>query len=233
MKAAALRLKITAAIQRFDALDVRRRALLATLALVLLFTAWQSLLMDPLAARRQRAVQQLEEARHQFGRIGELGARFESDPLLAAAERNRALRAQLATLDNQLQAGAHGYSSPQQVTGLLRDLLAAQHGLVLVSLANLPPRSLMAAGGSGPGDARAAQATAAAAAADEGGPYLHPVELVIEGSYGDILAYLRALEGLRWQIYWERFELQALDYPANRARIVVGALSLSREWISL
>jgi len=76
-------------------------------------------------------------------------------------------------------------------------------------------------------------AAAANAPPDQGGPYLHPVELVIEGSYGDILDYLRALEALHWQIYWERLELQALDYPANRVRIVVGALSLSRDWISL
>jgi hypothetical protein len=36
-----------------------------------------------------------------------------------------------------------------------------------------------------------------------------------------------------WQIYWQRLELQALDFPSNRVRIVVGALSLSRQWISL
>ena len=238
MNAASARLRVAAIVQRFDAMDVRRRALLSTLALVLLFAAWQTLLMDPLAARRQHAMQRLDESRRQFGRIEQLGASFEADPLLAAVERNRALRVQLATLDAQLQANAHGYASPRQVTSLLRDLLAAQHGLTLVSLANLPPRSLMAAAGeAGPGggasNAGVPPAAAANAPPDQGGPYLHPVELVIEGSYGDILDYLRALEALHWQIYWERLELQALDYPANRVRIVVGALSLSRDWISL
>jgi MSHA biogenesis protein MshJ len=228
MNVATAKLRLAALVERFDAMEVRRRGLLFALALALLFAAWQALLMDPLAARRQRAEQRLEQARKQFGQIEKLGASLQSDPLLAAAERNHALRTRLATLDGQLQADARGYASPQQVTVLLRDLLAAQHGLTLVSLANLPPRSLTAAPAT-PGAAGAP----ATPDADEGGPYLHPVELVVEGSYGDILAYLRALEGMPWQIYWQRLELQALDFPSNRVRIVVGALSLSRQWISL
>jgi MSHA biogenesis protein MshJ len=231
MNAATARLRLAALVERFDAMEVRRRGMLSALALVLLSAAWQALLMDPLAARRQRAEQRLEQARKQFGQIEMLGASLHSDPLLAAAERNRALHTRLAMLDGQLQADARGYASPQQVTVLLRDLLAAQHGLTLVSLANLPPRSLTAAPAV-PGAPTAADAPATAEA-DQGGPYLHPVELVVEGSYGDILAYLRALEGMPWQIYWQRLELQALDFPSNRARIVVGALSLSRQWISL
>lgn len=221
-------MRFAALVERFDAMDVRRRALLFAMTLALLFAAWQWLLMDPLAIRRLHAEQRLEQARQQSGRIEKLGASLEGDPLLAAAERNRALTARLAALDGQLEADAHGYARPQQVTQLLRDLLAAQHGLTLVSLTNLPPRSLTAAPGSS-----AQAAPAGATDADQGGPYLHPVELVVEGSYGDVLGYLRSIEGMRWRIYWQRLELQALDYPSNRVRIVVGALSLSREWISL
>jgi MSHA biogenesis protein MshJ len=231
MKTVDARRRLAEAIQRFDAMDVRRRGLLFALALALLFFAWQSLFMDPLAARRQRAQQRLADSRQQFGKIEQLGASLGVDPLLNAVERNRALRARLAALDAQLQADARGYAGPQQVGTLLRDVLAARHGLTLVSLANLPPRSLMDAG-----PAQASTPAAAAASAvdsDQGGPYLHPVELVVEGSYGEILEYLRALERMPWQIYWQRLDMQALDYPANRARIVVGALSLSREWISL
>jgi hypothetical protein len=36
-----------------------------------------------------------------------------------------------------------------------------------------------------------------------------------------------------WRIHWQQLELRTGDYPANRVRIVIGALSLSRYWMSV
>ena len=47
------------------------------------------------------------------------------------------------------------------------------------------------------------------------------------------MAYLRALEGMPWRIHWKQLELTAGDYPVNRIRLVIGALSLSRDWMSI
>jgi MSHA biogenesis protein MshJ len=65
------------------------------------------------------------------------------------------------------------------------------------------------------------------------GPFLHPVEIVVDGDYMSVVAYLRALEALPWRIHWQQLELKATDYPSNRVHIVIGALSLSRYWISV
>jgi MSHA biogenesis protein MshJ len=73
----------------------------------------------------------------------------------------------------------------------------------------------------------------AAIAPDDRGPFLHPVEMVVEGDYGSVVAYLRALEAMPWRIHWQRVELTAGDYPVNRVRIVIGALSLSRYWMTV
>ena len=51
--------------------------------------------------------------------------------------------------------------------------------------------------------------------------------------YSSVVAYLRALEALPWRIHWQQVELTAGDYPVNRVRIVIGALSLSRDWMSV
>ncbi len=119
---------------------------------------------------------------------------------------------------------AQGYVAPEHMTELLRQVLAGQHGLKLVSLANLPVRSL---------SQPAASATDEPIAADDRGPFLHPVEMVVEGDYGSVVAYLRALEAMPWRIHWQQLELSTGDYPANRVRIVIGALSLSRYWMSV
>ena len=60
-----------------------------------------------------------------------------------------------------------------------------------------------------------------------------PVEIVVEGDYASVVAYLRAVESLPWRIQWRKLELTAGEYPVNRVRLVIGALSLSRDWLSV
>jgi MSHA biogenesis protein MshJ len=210
--------------ERFDALGVRERGLIFGAAVVVIYFSWQSLLMDPLQARGRQAEHRLAEARAQMSAVDEAGAAVAADPLIAAATRNRALKGRLAELDHELQALAQGYVAPERVTQLLRELLTRQHGLSLVSLENLPVESLSLT----PDAARGA-----AIAADDRGPFLHPVEIVVDGDYASLVAYLRAIEALPWRIHWQRLELTVGGYPSSRVRIVIGALSLSREWIKV
>jgi MSHA biogenesis protein MshJ len=210
--------------ERFDALAVRERGLIFGAAVVVIYFTWQSLLMDPLLARRRQAELRLSEARTQMSVVDQAGATAATDPLIAAATRNRALKGRLGELDRDLQAVAQGYVAPERVTQLLRELLTQQHGLSLVSLENLPVESLAQ-----PPD----ETHGPALAADDRGPFLHPVEMVVDGDYASVVAYLRALEGLPWRIHWQRLELTVGGYPSNRVRIVIGALSLSRDWIKV
>ena len=210
--------------ERFDALAVRERGLMFAAAVVVVFFAWQSLLMDPLMARSRHAEQRLAEARGHIAAVDEAGAAVADDPLVLAANRNRALQGRLTELDGELRALAQGYVAPERVTQLLRELLTRQQGLTLVSLENLPVESL-----SQTPDAAHTEAIAT----DDRGPFLHPVEIVVDGDYASIAAYLRSLEELPWRIYWQRLELTAGKYPKNQVQIIIGALSLSRDWMSV
>lgn len=211
-------------IERLDALTLRERVIIFGAGVALVYIAWQTLFMDPLAARAKAAEQHLADARRQIAVIDELGAAASKDPAMAAAVRNHALADRLAALDAELSSVAQGYVAPERMTELLRELLAKQHGLKLVSFANLPVESLSQPTGTKPD---------APLAPDDRGPFLHPVEMVVEGDYGSVVAYLRALEALPWRIHWLKLELTTGDYPVNRVRIVIGALSLSRNWMSV
>jgi MSHA biogenesis protein MshJ len=59
------------------------------------------------------------------------------------------------------------------------------------------------------------------------------VELIVEGNYLDVLAYLHALEALPYRFYWRVLELKSTEYPVNRVRIELGTLSMDREWIGI
>lgn len=217
MSAERRRLQFSALIDRIDALSLRERALLFAAGVTLMCLSWQYLIMDPLNLRAHRASAQLDESAKQLASLEQIGSMASSDPRIAAASRNRALQGRLAALDTELHELARDYVGPQRVSELLRAMLADQQGLILVSLKNLPCESL----------------SQNAKPELDPGPFLHPVELVIEGDYASITAYLRALEQLPWHIHWQRLEITTRDYPVNRARLVVGALSLSRDWIEL
>jgi MSHA biogenesis protein MshJ len=211
-------------IERLDALTLRERIIIFSAGVALVYIAWQWLLMDPLAARAKAAEQHLVDARRHTSMMDQIGAASSLNPAMAAAARNRALAERLAALDAELSSVAQGYVAPERMTELLKELLSEQHGLKLVGLANLPVQSL-----SHP----LAGAPDAPIAADDRGPFLHPVEMVVEGDFGSVVAYLRALEALPWRIHWQQVELTAGEYPVNRVRIVIGALSLSRDWMAV
>src|SRR6202035_151818 len=191
-------------VERLDGFSIRERALIFAVGVALLYVAWQSLLMDPLSVRGKAAEQHLADARQQMTMSEQIRAVAVQDPAVEAVLRNGALAARLAALDSNLNSVAHGYVAPERMTELLRSLLAEQRGLTLVSLANMPVESL---------SLPSASKRAAAVAADDRGPFLHPVEMVVEGDYGSVVAYLRALEGMPWRIHWKQLELTAGDYP--------------------
>lgn len=211
-------------VERIDALTLRERVIIFAAGVALVYIAWQTLVMDPLAARSKIAEQQLSDARKQMALLDEVGTASSEDPAVAAALRNRALTQRLGDLDAQLKAMAQGYVAPERMSDMLRELLIDQHGLALVSLANLPVQSLSKPAPAG---------SDGEIAADDRGPFLHPVDMVVEGDYASVIAYLRSLEAMPWRIHWIKVELTAGDYPRNRVHIVIGALSLSRYWMSV
>lgn len=216
--------KLRPFVERLDALTLRERVIVFGAGVALLYVFWHTVLIDPVTARAKAAEQRLTETRRQMALIDQVGTATTQDPAIAAALRNRALQQRLTALDAQLQSAAQGYVAPERMIEMLRELLAEQHGLTLVSLANMPVESLSPPVGTKPG---------APIPADNRGPFLHPVEMVVQGDYASVVAYLRALESMPWRISWQQVELTAGEYPQNRVRIVIGALSLSRYWMTV
>jgi len=215
--------------ERINHLSLRERAIVFAAGVAVLGMAWQNLLMDPLTRRAHNAQQQLQGVRERL-EAADLAVRTAAQsPEVMAAARNRALEERLAQLNAELSTAAHGYVAPERVANLLGELISRQQGLTLISLRNLPVQSLSL-------DAEAARAGSAAganAAAHDRGPFLHPVEVIVSGDYPSIVRYLQSLEQVPFRLHWERLELQVQHYPANRVRLVIGALSLSREWMSV
>ncbi|HJV01135.1 MAG TPA: hypothetical protein VJ752_11335 [Burkholderiaceae bacterium] len=63
--------------------------------------------------------------------------------------------------------------------------------------------------------------------------YRHGVEIVLQGSYLDMIQYMDALQALPSQLFWGKAKLDAGQYPASRLTLTLYTLSLDTKWMKL
>lgn len=216
---------------RIDERNRRERLLLAVTAAAVILVVWNGLVRAPLAERRAVAVDsvarlQSEIASFEDSRAGieEKIAGLEDDSGTSPVER---VRRRLDALDEVLAERTARLISPDQMVRALRDVVNADAEVSLVRLRNAGATPVITEpeGDAGEGEA----------AADDGIPrvYRHDVELVVEGRYLALLAYLERLEDLEWQFQWEAITVETREYPVTRATVSLSTLSLAEDWIGV
>jgi MSHA biogenesis protein MshJ len=208
-------------VKRFEALSLRERAMVVFAVLGLLVAVWDTLLMEPLRRTRGALASELEQA-SAFGVTAQNADA--SDPRQVSIKRVGELQIQLQSIDAQLANTASGFVASSRMIEVLHDMLDRQGRLALVSIRNLPVTSLIPPAGDG---------TDSSAPARPQSPYVHTIEIVIDGEYGDILDYLSALEALPWKFRWTSLDLSTAGYPRNRVRIQLSTLSLESTWLGV
>ncbi len=208
---------------RFNDLALRERAMIfgaTSLVVVALFTTF---FLDPLAVRQQMLSQKLLEQEGRIRSVQEslqtVAASRTRDPDVETRRRLDELQRELAALEKDVARGeARQVVSPRQVPKLLEDLLARNGRLQLVSLRSLAPVAAGTPSGSG---------------AREQLIYKHGVELVVRGSYLDLLGYVSELERLPWRLYWGNAVLNAEGYPVLQLTLTVYTLGSDRVWLRI
>lgn len=220
-------MKVPASIQkaaaRFDGMTLRERTLVTAAALVAVLMLWMLSFMDPVASRRAALIDEMANIEAAI-EAGVSPDQLPDDPGHMALAKEKKLKVQLDEVNAKLAATSAGLIPPERMVQVIRDVLEGQHGITLVSLHNKPVTTLVEPTRSDNSEAPPAEAT---------GPYMHPVELLLEGSYLDVLAYLQTLEALPWRFYWKVLELRTTEYPTNRVRIELGTLSMDKEWLGV
>lgn len=207
---------------RMDALSLRERGLVFAGFLMVLFLIWDQMLLAPLDQRQLRTSQELEalrgqaeQIRTQIQALSEGGRNARMNALKADLQR---LEQEHQRLDERLQAATSGLVAPETMARVLEEVLERQNGLTLLRVENRGAAPLF-----GEGEADAGL----------GGLYRHALVLEFEGSYGDTLRYLHALEALPHTFFWEAVELEVERHPRARVRLTVFTLSLEEGWIGV
>lgn len=202
---------------RGDALSVRERALIFVTILAVSGTVWHLMLMEPLLRQADAARQEIAETRLRV----EVANQSLLDQVMQLAQidttnqtRFALIQQRLDQVDTELAAYSGQLIDPAEMAFVLESVLKSQSGLNLKRIRNMGAEALTA-------DNEDSSVIL----------YRHGLEIEVEGSYLDCLAYLQEIESLPWRFYWQFLELDVVEYPRNRIRIAVSTLSLDEEWI--
>jgi MSHA biogenesis protein MshJ len=200
---------------RFDRLSLRERLLTTAAVLAVVVASFNAFVLNHLEAQKNQLSEQLNEIVTDIDSSAAALSEDNAGTAGGAMASSRILSQRLARATTRLDSASAGLIPPQRMVQVIHDVLDRQHGVVLISLRTLPPYPLL-------GDKAASE-----------GPYVHSVDLVLEGRYLDVLEYLRALESSPWHFYWQKIDLDASRHPLSLVQVRLGTVSARRAWIQL
>jgi MSHA biogenesis protein MshJ len=237
---------------KIESLSLRERAMVTVTAMSAAGFLVYLALIDPALTRERALKAAIEQQRAQMAGIdAELAQRqalAAVDPDLGIKTRLAQLKAENGRVRTALRTLQKGLVAPDKIVQLLEHVLQANGKLRLVSLKTLPPRGMSDGRFSEPAEVSEVPPPAAtlsplppgAANAAPRGPvapdellYRHGVQVVLQGSYLDMVNYMEALERLPVQLFWGKATLDAQEYPKARLTLTLYTLSLDTKWISL
>lgn len=204
---------------RFEALSLRERAMIAAAALVSLGMLWLVAVDDRLASAvvKERAL--LKAARNAAD--AEVTAQQQLRTLhgttsVASLTTDRArLQSALDTLGEELDQIVRAFVNPKQMPKVLRILLAEQSGVKLMRIESIDPVALTAPSG------------------EVTGLFQHGFRIRLNGAYFDIVRFLDALEQSPWRLSWRELDYSVAGYPLAQVDLQVETLSRERSLIGI
>lgn len=223
--------------ERLDAMSLRERVLIFLMLAGVLIALATTSALDPLLAQQKQLSQKLAQTQAQTAALeAQMSALAEAskiDPDAANKQRLAQLEAQRNSAYAVLANAQQGLVSADRMTQMLQDLLVKNTQLKLISIKTLPATSLLEPKISATPDSKTTAPIQDKPTTATLGLYRHGVEISVEGSYAELLAYLAALERLPWRVYWSEARLSTQAYPTSRLTLTLFTLSLDKTWLSV
>ncbi|MCG6866309.1 MAG: hypothetical protein LJE58_12880 [Thiogranum sp.] len=204
----AIKARLQPWLDRVDALELRERILLMAAGIAVMFLLVDNLWLQPTLKAQRVAEQQIADLEIKLNSLqqnaGLLSMHSTADPLAPRHQHRDQLRAELADLNDRILNQLGALVEPAQAAKVLEQLLGRHTGLKLATLsASTEPLSDMTIG----------------AASDSPGLARYQVDMVVKGSYLEVLKYLASLESLPWKFFWQKANFQSTEYPHAETRL--------------
>jgi len=214
-------------VDRINARALRERILMLITALVLLAALAEFAIFQGMRADLERMATRSGELRTNIAdsreQIQALTDKLSQDPNAAVEARIDELRERIRRVEGRLQARRQELVGPAEMVAVLRDLVKQQEGVDLVSMESQPPKVIEELGDKADEDGGELPARV----------YRHGLRMELQGGFGDALAYLRAVEGFEWRLFWDRMDIEVTEYPEMRIRLRLHTVSLDEDWIGV
>lgn len=229
---------------KVDAMSERERIMVLAMLAVVLILLLNAVLLEPVFAKKKQLAQRIMQER---GQISTIHNEIQQKMQLYATDIDQADRARLQVIKQesiQLQTALRnmqkGLVSPENMSSLLEDILKRNGRLRLVALKTLSATRLNEPDQTEnqlSGKTAIAETKSAGVSAENHGAikdvYKHGVEITLQGSYLDLMAYMTELEAMPWQLYWGKVNLNAEGYPKVKLTLTLFTLSLDKKWLAI
>lgn len=211
--------------EKIDALNERERLSILLLSAVAIVIIFLELIISPVNQKYDvidKQVLSLQTQTRQIeSQIKILNTKKTRDPDFQEKQKEKLLNEQITNLNVQLKEKMHGLIEPKQMAKVLEVVLAQNTDLKLQRVQSMGAVPLS------PIKAKAGEE------AEELGIYRHGMQIEFKGSYLSTLKYLKALDELPWDFYWDVLELNVEKYPVSSIVITVHTLSFHEGWIGV
>jgi MSHA biogenesis protein MshJ len=211
---------------RIDAFSLRERLLIMIGGVLVIYFLFNMFLIEPLLQQAKGLTQRLDRQNNELlslrAQQQAIIKRSQTDPDAQNRKKQDVLAKDITQVNKRLQASTVDLISPQNMSAVLESVLNNFSGLELESIKALPPVSLA--------DLLNDENRQSASIP---GVYQHGLRMSFKGSYLDTLAYLQALESLKWRFYWGDIDFEVTKYPQAEVTIIVNTLSLNEAWIGI
>lgn len=209
---------------RFDALKPRERLLVFLCLVACMITLFFLLVFKPGFERYQSARNLVRQSETMLNSLNAQELIFiqalAQDPdaetrrlSVQMGQDNERLRGELSSAQEQL-------ATPEKMTAVLRDLIAAQKGLELISIHSGKVEDLLTPLAAGSAPAERGQSI-----------FKHGIEVSVRGDYAALAAYMKQLEFLPWKVKLADLVLTTERYPQSTMKFTLYTLSLERAWL--
>jgi len=210
---------------KFDALNVRERISVMLLVVVAIFIVFIELFISPLNQKYEvidKQISNLETQTSQLeSQVAVLKTKKNRDPDFQEKQKIKLLNEQVSNLNVRLKEKMHGLIEPKQMAKVLELVLAQNTDLKLQRVQSLGAEPLS------PVKPKKGEE------AEDLGIFRHGLQIEFKGSYLSTLKYLKALDDLPWNFYWDVLELNVEKYPTSNIVITVHTLSFHEGWIGV
>jgi MSHA biogenesis protein MshJ len=223
-------------ITAYEKISVREQHIILSAFVVLLLLVGYLFTIEPMLLNNAELMEKEEKLvnsnRSLSDQIMQTKNKKRQDPNEPLREQLSKIIAQSDSEQKKINLLTQALVAPKQMISLLESVLTQDKQLKLISLSNLPEEALSLEGKSLAVSANAAVDTSNITndkTRADALIYKHTFEIELEATYDSALSYLKRLDGLPWQLFWQDLKYESTQYPKGKLNIRIYTLSMSQE----